>query len=404
MQSTRPSRAEPRGRVALLAALSAFGPLSMDMYLPALPELTRDLGASASAAQLTLTTCMIGLGVGQIVIGPISDARGRRGPLLTGVALYAVASALCALAPGIWTLLALRFAQGVAGAAGIVVARAIVSDLYRGAEAVRYLGLLILVSGVVPMFAPLIGGQLLHVTDWRGIFGILALTGLLLLVASWRILHETAPPPGEPVPHARVFGVLLRDRRFMGHTLAAGLSVTALIAYIAGSPFVLQDIHGVSPQAFSVIFAVNSAGIVAATQITRGLVERFGAERLLRAGLWLGALGAAGTLAAVATGSGLLLLLPALFVAAASVGVVLPTGTALALADHPQAAGAASGMLGVAQFGFGAAIAPLVGLGGTGDALPMGIAMAVVAVCALLAGQMARTGYADRVSEQGMES
>lgn len=364
----------------------------MDLYLPALPELTRDLGASASAAQLTLTTCMVGLALGQIVIGPISDVRGRRRPLLAGVSLYALTSALCALAPSIWTLLALRFAQGVAGAAGIVIARAIVSDLYRGAAAVRYLGLLILISGVVPLFAPLLGGQLMHVTDWRGLFGVLAGIGALLLVASWWILGETAPSAPVSAGHGRVLGVLLRDHRFMGHTLAVGLSVTAMIAYIAGSPFVLQEVHGVSPQAFSVIFAVNAAGILAATQLSRRWVERLGATRLFGAGLWIGLAGAGGVLATVVAGAGLALLLVFLFLAVASVGLVLPTGTALALADHPEAAGAASGMLGVAQFGLGAAVAPLVGLGGAADALPMGIVMGVTAIGALLAGRVAGMG------------
>ena len=373
--------------VVLLGALSTFGPLSMDMYLPGLPAMARDLSAPAWAAQLTITTSMLGLAGGQLVAGPISDTLGRRRPLLAGLAAYMVTSLLCAMAPNVWVLLVLRLAQGCAGAAGIVIARAIVRDLHEGVAAARFFALLMLVSGLAPILAPIAGGQLLHVTDWRGIFVVLAGIGALLLLAAWWALSETLAPAvrhgGGLVATLGVFGGLVHDRVFLGYTLAMGLSFGAMAAYIAGSPFVLQDIHGVSPQLFSALFALNAAGIVAASQISRGLVERHGPRRLLIAGVSAGALGGLGALASVVLGGGLAGLLPSLFVLVASIGLVLPNATALALADHPRTAGSASALLGLSQFAIGAMAAPLAGVGGSHTALPMGIVVAALPVAAL---------------------
>jgi DHA1 family bicyclomycin/chloramphenicol resistance-like MFS transporter len=384
----RSPRLPSHGRlVVLLGALSAFGPLSMDMYLPGLPSMARDLSAPAWAAQLTITTSMLGLAGGQLVAGPISDALGRRRPLLAGVAAYAAASLLCALAPNIWLLLVLRLVQGAAGAAGIVIARAIVRDLHEGVAAARFFALLMLVSGLAPILAPIAGGQLLHVTDWRGIFVVLAGIGALLLLAAWWALGETLAPAarhgGGLVATLGVFGGLVHDRVFLGYTLAMGLSFGAMAAYIAGSPFVLQDIHGVSPQLFSALFALNAAGIVAASQISRGLVERHGPRRLLVAGVCAGALGGLGALASIVLGGGLAGLLPSLFVLVASIGLVLPNATALALADHPRTTGSASALLGLSQFAIGAVAAPLAGVGGSHTALPMGIVAATLPIAAL---------------------
>jgi DHA1 family bicyclomycin/chloramphenicol resistance-like MFS transporter len=281
----RSPRLLPHGRlVVLLGALSAFGPLSMDMYLPGLPSMARDLSAPAWAAQLTITTSMLGLAGGQLVAGPISDALGRRRPLLTGVAAYAAASLLCALAPNIWILLFLRLVQGAAGAAGIVIARAIVRDLHEGIAAARVFALLMLVSGLAPILAPVVGGQLLHVTDWRGIFVALAGIGAVLVLAAWWALGETLAPRarhgGGLAATLSVFGGLVRDRAFLGYTLAMGLSFGAMAAYIAGSPFVLQNIYGVSPQLFSLLFALNAVG---ATACAARVADH---RRVRRAGAW----------------------------------------------------------------------------------------------------------------------
>jgi DHA1 family bicyclomycin/chloramphenicol resistance-like MFS transporter len=384
----RSPRLVSHGRlVLLLGALSAFGPLSMDMYLPGLPSMARDLSAPAWAAQLTITTSMLGLAGGQLVAGPISDALGRRRPLLTGVAAYAAASLLCAAAPTIWLLLVFRLVQGLAGAAGIVIARAVVRDLYEGIEAARFFALLMLVGGLAPILAPLVGGELLHVTDWRGIFVVLAGVGALLLVAAWAMLGETLVPAnrhgGGLVSTLRVFRGLVRDRPFMGYTLSAGLTFGAMATYISGSPFVLQDIHGVSPQLFSVIFASNAIGIMGASQISRSLVGRYGPRTMLTAGVRIGAAGGLGVLVSVVGGLGLAGLLPSLFVMVSSVGVVLPNAAALALADHPRTAGSASALLGLTQFATGALAAPLAGVGGSHTALPMAIVMATLPLAGL---------------------
>jgi DHA1 family bicyclomycin/chloramphenicol resistance-like MFS transporter len=372
----------------LLGGLSAFGPLSLDMYLPGLPQLGRELDASASATQLTLTACLAGLALGQLVAGPLSDRLGRRRPLLAGVALYAAASLLCALAPSIAVLILLRFVQGAAGAAGIVIGRAVVRDLYEGDAAARLFSSLMLVGGVAPILAPVIGGQLLHVTDWRGIFVVLAGLGAALLVAAFAGLPESLPPERRNseglAGTRRALRVLAADRRFAGYALTSGFVMGAMFAYIAGSPFVLQEIYGLSPQAFSLVFAANGLGIMAASYLSRSLIGRLRPAQLVHLGVAIAGLGAALLLVAVLLEAPVSFVLPALFLVVSPVGLVGPNATALALADHPSIAGAASALLGVAQFLIGAVAAPLVGLAGSGSALPLGFT--VVAMVAAAAG------------------
>jgi len=255
-----------RGHIVLLAALSAFGPLSLDMYLPGLPAMTRDLHTTASAAQLTITACMIGLGVGQVIAGPLSDARGRRGPLLAGIAGYTASSLACAVSPTVGVLVAMRLIQGMAGSVGIVIARAIVRDLSGGTVAARLFGVLMGITGVVPVAAPLIGGQVLLVTSWRGVFVVLAAIGVPLIAATAVMLPETLPVHqrhggGLGAVLGR-FGALVRDRRYMPYAVSFSLSFAAMFGYISGSSYVLENVFGISPQLFSVIFAVNSAGLI----------------------------------------------------------------------------------------------------------------------------------------------
>jgi len=382
--------------MGLLGALSMFAPLSTDMYLPALPSMAHGLGASASAVQLTLTASLIGLGAGQLLVGPISDARGRRAPVLIGLAAYTLASVGCALCGDVWTLCAMRLVQGAAGAAGIVVARAIVRDLFDGLEAARFFSRLVIVFGLAPILAPIIGGQLLHVTDWRGIFVTLAAIGALLGVVCWRSLRETLPAAarqrGGVRATLRVLGVLVRDRRFSGVIVVYGLFFGALFAYIAGSPFVLENIFGLSPQLFGVVFAVNSAALVVASQLGVRLLSRVGPRRLVAVGLRAGLASGAGLLVAVLEHGGLWTVLPCFFVLLASFGVVSPNLTALAMADHPKVAGSASALMGLTQFGTGAAVAPLVGLAGTHSAIPTAsvIAAMVVASFAIWLGIASR--------------
>jgi DHA1 family bicyclomycin/chloramphenicol resistance-like MFS transporter len=382
-----PRTAHPAQLVIILGALSAFGPLSIDMYLPALPALGRDFGAGASAVQLTLSACLLGLAVGQLVAGSISDARGRRRPLLVGLGAYALASLLCLLAPSVPALVALRFVQGCAGAAGIVIARAIVRDLHTGVAAARFFSLLMLVNGLAPILAPLIGGQLLRFTSWRGVFAILAAIGVLLLLAAMYGLDETLPPERRQRGGLRVtlatFLRLLADRAFMGYALSSGLAFAAMFAYISGSPFVLQDIYGASPQVFSALFGLNALGLVTCSQINGRIVGRVSMRRLLALGLIGAASGALALLLAVVAGFGLAGVLPSLFLVVASLGFVAPNATALALADHPHTAGSASALLGVLQFVIGAIAAPLAGIAGTATALPMALVIAALDVSAL---------------------
>ena len=379
MTGGQPSR---RQLILILGSLSAFGPLSIDMYLPALPAMARDLHAATSAAQLTLTGCLIGLAAGQLLAGPVSDARGRRMPLLAGLAAYAVASALCIVAPDVWILLVLRLLQGLAGAAGIVIARAVVRDLYDGDEMARFYSYMLLVNGVAPIAAPIAGAQLLRVTDWRGVFAVLTLIGLVLLLVSARWLPETWPPerrrPGGLTAVLRDGRLLAADVSFGRFALATGLAFGAMFAYISGSSFVLQSRFGISPQLFSVIFAINGAGIIAAGQLSQRLLGRLSLRTLFAAGLAGSAAGGILVLVTALTGAGLALLLPALFIVVASIGFVLPNGTALALASHADRAGSAAALIGSAQFAIGAIAAPLAGVAGSDTILPMALVICVL--------------------------
>lgn len=380
----RQARVAP-ATVIVLGALSAFGPLSLDLYLPGLPQLTDGLDTSASLAQLTLTACLLGLAAGQLLIGPWSDAVGRRRPLIIGVGVYAAASLACAVAPSIATLIVLRFVQGLAGAAGIVISRAIVRDLRSGAAAARLFAGLLLVNGLAPIVSPIVGGQLLQLTDWRGLFLVLAAVGALILAGTLLWVPESHAPAlrrtGGLADTTRVFRSLLRDPRFVGCALASGLAFAAMFAYIAGSPYVLQDIYSLSPAQFSAVFAANAVGLVVAAQVSSKFIARSGPRPVLGAGLVIGAGGGVVLVAVVSHGGiGLAGILPAFFVVVSSIGVVLPSGTAIALEEHASAAGSASALLGMAQFAVGAISAPLVGVAGKDTALPMAI---VIATCSL---------------------
>ena len=376
------------GRTLLiLGSLAAFGPLSMDTYLSALPSIGDDLDASAASVPLTVTACLLGLASGQVVAGPLSDRLGRRRPLLVGLAGFTVVSLLCALAPTVWALVALRLAQGLCGAAGIVIARAVVRDLHEGVAAARAFALILVVTGLAPILAPVAGAGVLHVTSWRGIFVALAFVGALIGLA-------TAVGLSESLPRARrrsdglgttllVFRGLFRDRSFVGHGLATGLVFGAMFAYIAGSPFVLQEIYGLSPLGFGLVFGLNALGIVTASVLGSRVVARAGPRALLVLGLVQACGGAALLLLAILLDLGVVVVCVALFTVVSSVGLVAPNATALALAEHPETAGSASALLGLMQFVVGAAAAPLVGVAGADDARPMAITIAVLAAGAL---------------------
>ncbi|MEU1377565.1 multidrug effflux MFS transporter [Streptomyces triculaminicus] len=374
----------------ILGGLTAVPPLSMDMYLPALPEVTDALRSPAATVQLTLTACLMGMALGQLVVGPMSDKWGRRRPLLAGMAIYVLATAACALAPDAGLLIAFRLVQGLAGAAGIVIARAVVRDLYDGVAMARFFSTLMLISGVAPVAAPLIGGQILRLTDWRGVFVVLTAIGLLLTLLVWRRLDETLPPDrrqagglGEAL---RAMRGLLADRVFTGYMLAGGFAFSALFAYISASPFVIQAIYGASPQTFSLLFGVNSVGLVVVGQINgKLLVGRVSMDKVLAVGLSVIALASAALLVMASGVFGRVGLAPVaagLFVLMSAMGLAMPNTNAQALMRSGNAAGSASALLGTSTFLLGAVASPLVGIAGEGTAVPMA---AVQLACALAA-------------------
>jgi DHA1 family bicyclomycin/chloramphenicol resistance-like MFS transporter len=375
--------------VVVIGALSGFAPLSIDMYLPGLPALQRHFGSSASSAQLTLTACLLGLALAQVVIGPLSDRVGRLRPMLVGVGVYVLASFACAVAPSLWLFTTLRFVQGAAGAAGIVISRAMVRDLRSGAQAVRLFSMLQIVNGFFPALAPVLGAQLLRLGSWRLIFVVLGIAGAVLFVAAALLLGETHPVAARSAGGLKVtlesFALLLRNGQFMGYTLVAGFVIGAMFAYISGASFIIEDVFHLSPQVFSAIFAMNAAGIVVASQISSIAASRLDPARLLSWGVYGSGIGAVGLVVSVTAHFGLAGVVPALFVVVSAVGVVMPPATALAMAEYPHIAGSASGLFGVIQFLIGAVCAPLVGAFGTTTALPMAVVIASFAFLALLA-------------------
>jgi len=386
MHAVEPAR-PPARTVVVLGLLSTFGPLSLDLYLPALPQLADDLGASASLAQLSITACLVGLAVGQLVAGPLSDRLGRRRPLIVGLVAFLLASVACALAPSAAVLVLLRLVQGLAGAAGIVISRAIARDLYSGRALMIFFSRLLLVAGLAPVIAPVLGGQLTRIMTWRGIFGVLAGFGAVLLLAGLFGLKETLPPERRIVGSFRRtlqgYNTLLHDRFFVGCALSSGLAGASMFAYIAGSTFVLQRIYGMSPQGFSLVFGCISLGLVAAAQGGARLALVWPLPRVLGFGLTINFLGATALLITVISGLPLGALIGALVIMVCAVGLIFPTANALAMADYPDLAGTASSLQGLSQFVFGAVAAPLVGIAGEQTALPLGIVATSVSLCAM---------------------
>ncbi|MDM4722066.1 multidrug effflux MFS transporter [Micromonospora sp. WMMA1363] len=374
--------------LVILALLVALGPLSTDAYVPGLPRLAEDLDSSASRIQLTVTACLVGLAVGQLVAGPMSDALGRRRPLLFGLAGYAAAGFSCALAPNAEILVLFRGLQGVSGAFALVIAYAYVRDLRTGRAAARYFSLLLLVTGLAPIVAPLAGAQILRVSGWREIFAALTALCVVLLVVCLVALPESHPAhrrrPGGLRATGSVYGRLLRDRTLMGYALTNALVFAAMFVYISGSPFALQHVYGLSPQQYSLVFAVNAFGLVAAAQANGRLVRRVSARLLLGCGVIGSASGSVALLVLALTGAGLRPVLAALFVVVTSVGLVLPNAPALALENHGAHAGAAAALLGCGQFLFGGLAAPLAGVHGSGDVTPMAAVMAALTAAAAI--------------------
>lgn len=361
----------------LLLLLTVFGPISMDLYLPALPALTAELGAATSVAQLTVTACLIGLAAGQLTAGPLSDRFGRRGILLVGIVAYIVTSALCAFSPTIELLIAARFVQGLAGGVGIVIAQAAGRDLYSGAALIRFYGRLTVIGGLAAIVGPLLGGLLNTVLDWRGLFVFLAGIGAGILVVTLVIFRETLPAKhrtrGGLGQTLRDFRTLIADRVFLGAVLNQGFLFAAIFAYLAGATYVLQDIYGLSPQAYAAAFALNSAGFMLFGFLSGRSSEKWSIPGTLSIGIVVAGVGAAGLLASGLVAMPLWVVIVSLFALASGVAISSTPATTLALAEYPRMAGTASSLLGMVRYGFGGIAAPLVGVAGAASILPLGV-------------------------------
>ena len=374
--------------ILVLGALVALGPLTIDMYLPALPALTADLATTSSTAQLTLTGTLVGLALGQLVIGPLSDTLGRRRPLLAGAALHIAASLAITVAPNVAVVGVLRVLQGVGAAAGAVIALAIIRDLYTGRAAATMFSRLMLVMGVAPVLAPTLGGELLRVTSWRGLFVALAVYGVFVLVATALALRESLPPEQRRatgiVPTPRTYGGLARPCVRRAWCWSPGLTMAGLFGYVAGSSFVFQQQFGLDQQQFGLAFGAGAVFLIAATQLNAYLLRTFEPGTLLLAALVGGSVAGLVLVATAATGvGGLVGVLVPMFGVLFAVGLALPNAPALALARHGDAAGTAAALLGAVQFGVGALVSPLVGILGN-DAVAMGAVVAGGLVLALV--------------------
>lgn len=377
------ARMSPR-LIALLGLTTALGAVSTDTYLPSLPAVAEDLGTTPAAAAFTISGVLIGAAIGQLLMGPISDRFGRRRPALVGIAVHVVASLLCMVVPAIGWLIALRMIQGVGNSAATVTALAVIRDRLTGGPAARVLSRLILVIGVAPLIAPTLGGLIAGVAGWRAVFGFLAAFGVVLWVLVWRFLPETHPverrTAGGVGVALRGYAGLLRDRRFMAFAVLPGLAMSAIMAYVAGAPFVLQLGYGLTEHQFALIFALNGAGGIIASQVNAALVRRHSPVRILRVALPAALALAVGLLAVAATGAGGILgLLVPLWLVMAAVMFIPANATASALTMHGERAGTAAALIGALQTGTAGLVSTLVGLLG-GDA----VAMAVTMVGALL--------------------
>ncbi|WP_141432290.1 multidrug effflux MFS transporter [Bacillus sp. 03113] len=386
--ASTPTRSNRLWMAIVLGILVAFAPLSIDMYLPALPNIAKDLHTTPSSVQLSLTLFLFGLSLGQLIAGPLSDVYGRRKPLLIGLIIYFIVSLFCAFSHSIWELIAFRFIQGLAGSAGIVIARAIVRDLYSGPELTKFFSMLSMVNGVAPILAPIIGAQLLRFAPWQGVFIVLSGIGLtmffVVLFGLPDTLHKKLRSKGGIHQTMKTFSGLLLDRSFMAYALPQGLVFATMFAYISGSTFVLQNVYGASPQQFSLIFAINGMGIVIASQAAGRLANIVNINKLFVIGLLMASIGTILLFIMILLHLGLYAILPPLFFVVSSVGIVTTTGFSLAMENYGKSAGSAAALLGVLSLIFGGSVAPLVGLGGGMSALPMGIVMVIVGVSSML--------------------
>jgi len=381
------SRNQRVGYILMLGALVALGPFTIDLYLPAFPQVAADLVASDAAIQLTLTATMIGFGLGQLIVGPLSDSLGRKKPLLIATALHVVASIAVALAPTVELVMVGRVFQGIGAAGGAVVAMAVVRDLFAGQGLIRMLSRMALVTGLAPVLAPVIGSQLLRVVDWREVFFVLAGYGVLIGLIVATKLFETLPPAerghSEKGIVRKRYKKLLSDPAFVGIAIVGAMTFTTLFAYLSSSSFILQDVYGLSAQQYGVVFGINSMGLVACTQIASRIMRRFPPRTVTALGLGVMSVGALTLLVGSVFDVGLIAVLASLFLVVSPVGLIMPSVQVTALANHGKEAGTAASLIGAANFGVAGLLSPLVGAIGISVA-----SMGIVMVGALAVGHL----------------
>lgn len=354
--------------IVFLGMLAAMAPLSTDMYLPALPEFSNDFHISASLAQLTLTMTLIGMAVGQILGGPVSDYLGRRNPLLLGMAVFTAASVLCSITSSIHMFLGLRLIQGIAGAFGIVISRAIARDVASGPELLQFYSILMMVNGLAPIAAPVIGGQILRFTSWHGIFFAMAAVGGLMFQLTMAY-QETLPP-------------LLKNRYFCGQCLIQCFVFGGFFTYIGGSSFLFQNIYHVSAQVYSYIFGFIGLGLLFMGALPARLSGTVSGASMLRAALWGHLTGAVLFLAGVLLSAPLWYSMVSLFIAIVPLSVLGASSTSMALESCGKNAGSASAILGFSSMVLGGVLMPAAGAMGENSALPM----ALIMVCCFALG------------------
>ncbi|MGO4689751.1 multidrug effflux MFS transporter [Glaciibacter sp. 2TAF33] len=395
MSITHPGDALSRNQrlayIVVLGALTALGPFTIDLYLPAFPLLEQDLGVSATQIQLTLTGTMIGFGLGQLIVGPWSDTVGRRLPLLLATGFHVLACVGAAMSADIVWLSLFRVLQGFGAAAGGVVAMAMVRDLFGGKPLVKMLSRLALVSGLAPVLAPVTGSQLLLVMDWRGVFWVLAAYGAVVILAVAALVAETLPASRRRFAGHSTLGqryrAVLTDRVFVGVAIIGAMTFTGLFAYLAASPFLFQQVYAFSPQQYGLLFAVNSVGVVLGVQLGSMVMHRttIGPQWILAVTTAVLAITSATIVVLDTSGAGLWGTLVPLWFFIAACGFTMPCVQVLALNAHGHEAGTAAALLGAANFGVAGLISPVVGLLGVSDSVPMGAVMGATSVVSVLA-------------------
>lgn len=372
----------------LLGSLGLLGPFTIDTYLPAFPTIVREFHTTASLVQVSLTASLLGLGLGQLIIGPLSDVHGRRKPLLIFLCLYLLASLTCAFAPNIYFLIASRLVQGFAAAGGLVISRAIVRDLFSGKDLTKFFALMVLVGNLGPIVAPIVGGGILAVTNWNGVFLALACVGMVLIFTISFKLEETLPKenrvPSNLSQILNNFGSLFKNRQFMGFVLTQGFTIAGIFAYVSGISFVYQNIYGVTPQQFSFLFGVNGLALIIGSQSVGRLTDIIPEQTFLKIGLVISNFAGASLLVVFLLKAPLLIVAVPIFFLVCSIGIISTTSFALAIQTQGHIAGSASALLGLLPFLLGSVSAPLVGIAGEYTAIPMGIVIFCASFLAFL--------------------